>query len=208
MAELDTVKHENEARIRAWGLEVNPGLPLIESLDEVSPRTARDVAARGSALGYVVGIGFGADPVELRRDLERFGLWDWVSARERGMLTEGASRQDEIDCTWLTEGIQALGYCLGIVDMDPSRHCDDDLADRFPLGVDPQRFISAATLRPLDEIQAQVDLHYRLHWYVRQCELTGVPPKFVDGGVIRERRRALDWVYGVEADWDDVPCDT
>jgi hypothetical protein len=26
--------------------------------------------------------------------------------------------------------------------------------------------------------------------------------------VLRERRKALDWVIGVEADWDEVPSDT
>ena len=208
MASLGELKLKNQAKLRAWGLDVNEGLPLIEDLNEVTPRSASEVAARSCALGYVVGVGFGAKPEQLREDLERFELWTYVSAREQQILTVGPTAQDKIDCTWLTEAIQALAFCLGLAELLPDQNRDDNLADQFPLGENPSEFIDNASLRPLVEIQEQVDLHYRLHWYVRQCQLQATPPKLVDPGVVQERRRALDWAYGVEADWDEVPGDT
>ena len=30
----------------------------------------------------------------------------------------------------------------------------------------------------------------------------------VDERLISERRKALDWVIGVESDWDEIPLDT
>jgi len=205
---LEELKRRNTELIGSWGLEVNEHLPVIESSDELSPPSAAQVAARACALGYVVGVGFDADRKQLVADLQRFDLWNSVSRNEQRMLIDGPSKQDEIDCTWRTESIQALAFCLGLTELSPERQCDDDLADNFPLGEHPGAFIDAATLRPRTEVQERVDLYYRLHWYVRNCQLHNKTPERVIPGVVVEHRRALDWVHGVEADWDEVPMDT
>ena len=55
-----------------------------------------------------------------------------------------------------------------------------------------------------------LDLHYRLHWYVRQMKLDGQePPPGLEGGVIQERHHALNWLVRFEdRDWDDVDTPT
>jgi hypothetical protein len=104
--------------------------------------------------------------------------------------------------------MQSFAWCLGLAALDCFKHCDDDLASRFPDPfADPSGFIEAATLRPFDEIYRMADLHYRLHWATRQSRLmAGDFP--ISEGFVRERRKALDWVIGVEPDWDEVPSDT
>jgi len=54
------------------------------------------------------------------------------------------------------------------------------------------------------------DLHFRLHWAVRQARLDGKDGvKDVDAGVILERHHALNWLVRFEdADWDDVDTPT
>ena len=87
-------------------------------------------------------------------------------------------------------------------------HCDDDLASRFPNPFsDPLSFISQASLQPFDLIYEQADLHFRLHWAARNAQLTGTRSP-IHEGLIRERRKALDLVIGVELDWDEIPQDT
>ena len=71
----------------------------------------------------------------------------------------------------------------------------------------PAAFIASAALRPFEEIYRQADLHYRLHWAARNARLTGAEFPVTEG-FIRERRKALDWVIGVEPDWDEIPSDT
>lgn len=206
--DLDALKLASEARLRDLGAGINPGLPPIEQAPEVQPRTARDVAGRACALGYITGLGFGADRETLADYLSRYRLNEWVTSRERGILGANAiSEQDRIDCTWLPEAIQALGWALGLVALDPNNHCDDTLASKFPIRSDPADFIAAAELRPPEELQAEVDFHYRLHWWVRDCELNDTESGFVTS-IVMERRRALDWVYGVCADWDEISLDT
>ena len=96
----------------------------------------------------------------------------------------------------------------GLIELDCLRPCDDDLASKFPKPfTDPTEFIKSAQLRPFSEIYQQADIHYRLHWAARNAGLSGSSFP-VSESLIRERRRALDWVIGVEADWDEMPSDT
>ena len=48
---------------------------------------------------------------------------------------------------------------------------------------------------------------YCLHWAARNARLGGRPVTY-DEGVVRERHKAINWLAGVEADWDEVPTDT
>ena len=77
-----------------------------------------------------------------------------------------------------------------------------------PAFSDPSDFIKGATLRSFDDIYAQADLHCRMHWAARNSRLTGAECPVKEGFFIAERRKPLDWVIGVEADWDEVPMDT
>lgn len=201
-----TTSHEF---LRRHSVEVNETLPLIESIDDLTAQDARSIATRIVVLNHVIGIGFGADTGRLKTALEEFALFERASAREQEMLgRSGHSQQEKINATWLTECVQTLAWCVGLVELDPFRRCDDDLASHFPRPfTDPRQFISGATRRPLEEIYQQADLHYRLHWAARNARLTGHNCP-VDEGLISERRKALDWVIGVEQDWDEIPLDT
>ncbi len=204
----EAIKADNEATILQMGAEVCSHLPLIDSLSEVTPQPAEAIARRICALSYVIPVAYDVPPGELWRFIQSYGLEDGVSRREREALTTGQiSKQFKIDCDWLTESVQALMWCLGRAEMAPGRHCDDDLSDRVPVKIDPSEFIATATARPLEEIASRVDLYYRLHWYTRHCKLTKQECVLSDG-IVMERRKALDWVYGVEADWDEIPLDT
>ena len=48
---------------------------------------------------------------------------------------------------------------------------------------------------------------YRMHWYTRECKLQGRDIA-LNEGIVAERRKAIDWIYGVEEDWDEIPMDT
>ncbi len=206
--ELEAIKRGSETRLRAVGVAIDPNLPLIDSLDEVQPRPARDAAGRACALGYIASLGFGADRDETAADLSRYHLDEWVTSRERALLDADAiSEQDRIDCTWAPEAIQALAWALGLVSLDPTRHCDEDLASNFPVRSDPSDFIATAEIRSIRELQEEVDFHYRLHWWVRSCELSGARSGF-DTDVVVERRRALEWLYGGCVAWDEISLDT
>jgi hypothetical protein len=133
---------------------------------------------------------------------------DSVSEYEKKVLSMNeVPMQDKNNMAWLCECAQALAWCLRLVNLNPFRHCDNDLFPKIPSQSDPSLFIEKAELRPISEIQAQCDLHYRMHWYARNCSLVGQESK-LDLEIIMERRKALDWVYGVGESWDDIRMDT
>lgn len=202
-------KSQSHEFLRSHSVEVNDALPLIEALHELMPQNAHSVATRIMVLSHVIGIGFGADTRRLKAALDEFGLFEHASAREQELLSRTEhSQQEKVNATWLTECVQSLAWCLGLVELDPFRQCDEDLASYFPPPfTDPRGFIAESVLRPLHEIYQQADLHYRLHWAARNARLMGTQSP-VHEGLISERRKALDWVIGVEADWDEIPLDT
>lgn len=205
----ELVKRESIKLIRSWKLPVVDHLPTLESEKELSPQSAADVARRCMVLTQVLGIGFGGKIQDLRDAVKKFGLMDSVSSHELELLNrDDHTEQEKIDTRWLIECMQSFAWCLGLVPLVHFKPCDDNLASRFPSPVtDPASFIGSATLRPFAEMYQQADIHYRLHWAARNARLMGV--KFpVRERILQVRRRALDWVIGVEADWDKVPSDT
>jgi hypothetical protein len=205
---MEELKNKNTEYLSSIGIDVPEHLPQIEGIDEVKPRTAQDIASRLSALAYVIGLGFDAKGKDLLEQLNKFNLMPHVSGYESSLLSQDIiGDEDKINMSWLTECAQALAWCIGLVELDHFRHCDDDLAHKIPFKEDPQEFIQNAKLRPINEIQEQSDLLYRMHWYARNCGLTGKDCELSEG-IVSERRKAIDWAYGVEEDWDEVPMDT
>ncbi|UTY58316.1 DUF4272 domain-containing protein [Massilia sp. erpn] len=205
---MEYLKSQNEEQLRTLGVGVNPHLPCIESLEEVEPRSASDVAKQLVALSYMIRIGYDYPIAEAREGLAQLGLLDILGSTAKKILASGElTEQQKIDLTWQAEAAQSLAWALGMTELDHTRPCDEDLADRTPFGEGEREFIQAAQLRPMSEIQQQADLIYRMHWYAVNCRLVG-EACVLNESIIRERRRALDWMYGVAEDWDQVPMDT
>ena len=205
---MEELKNKNTEYLSSIGINVPEHLPQIEELNEVNPRTAQDIAGRLSALAYVIGLGFDAKGKNLLEHLNKYDLMPHVSSYESELLSQDTiGDQDKINMSRLTECAQALAWCIGLVGLDHFKHCDDDLAHKIPFKANPKEFIQKAKLRPIAEIQEQSDLLYRMHWYARNCSLTGQECE-LNEGIVSERRKAIDWVYGVEEDWDEVPMDT
>lgn len=209
MLDPEEIKADSIKLLRSWDIAVIDHLPTLEVESELSPQAAIDVARRCIVVLHIVGIGFGGNARKLRDALEAFGLMDYASAHEKDMLSRDEhTEQEKIDVQWLGEAMQGFAWSLELADLAPLEHCDDDLASRFPAPfADPADFIRAAALRPFDEIYRQADVHYRLHWAARNARLSGVDFPVAEG-LIWERRRALDWVIGVEVNWDEMPSDT
>jgi hypothetical protein len=205
----EAVKAASHQFLRDHGIAINESLPCLEDRDDLDPQDALAVARRCVVLNYVIGTAFSADPLELNQYLTEIGLIDYASSREKELFRRAQhSEQEKINSGRLVECVQCLAWCMGLVELDPFKGCDNNLASHFPGPfIDPSDFINHARLRPFEEIYQQADLHYRMHWAARNARLKGTACA-VSEELIMERRRALDWVLGVEDDWDEVPSDT
>ena len=204
----EAIRGNNEAYLYAAGIAVNPALPYIESSNDVAPRSSAEVAPKLVALSYTIRIGYGYPISDAKARLTSLGVLDILGSTTLEILNTGKlTEQQKIDLKWQAEAAQAIAWALNLADLDNTQPCDEDLADRLSFGDGEQRFIQTAQRRSLDDIQEQVDLVYLMHWYAVNCRLTGKDCA-LNESVVRERRRALDWIYGVAEDWDEIPMDT
>lgn len=205
----EAARRQSEAQLRAMGVRVNPHLPTIEDPSELSPRSASAVAGRAFVLNYVIGIGHGQAGSAMLALIEKHGIAEHLSPEERALLGQSHySEYEAASAQWLAEAVQACAWALGLTELRPLEHCDDNLASRFMgSSVPTLERIASSTLQPFDQLYAQADLHYRLHWAMVQSRLdcNPLPQKEV---FVQLRRRTLDWIIGVPYEWDDIPTDT
>jgi hypothetical protein len=210
-------KARSDALIKASGIRVPESLPPLVSEPELRMRAPGDVAARALALQVVAvraqSFVEGPYPVpieEFRRNSP--AAFDYLSPKERRFLEQQDPPRDLLpQFTWRHEALFLLEWALGLIDTlpFPSAVCDAALAVRVLVEGGAERLIDEGRLRPADEILDALDLHYRLHWAVRQARLDKHEAPGLDGGVILERHYALNWLVRFEeSDWDAVDTPT
>jgi hypothetical protein len=197
-------------RFADWQLNPNQDLPLLEAAADLQPKSAAEVASRAIAAVYAAAASFGAPRDRIRGDLHRFAVWNHLSADERSFIND---KNPSAEIThfhgWLIESIQFFAWALGLTALDHFEECQETLAGLFPeAGADPNPFISAAKLRPLEELLQESDTLYMLHWYAVGGSIAGQRDKRIVPPRIMFRRHAADWMIGVAEKWEDVSLDT
>jgi Domain of unknown function (DUF4272) len=205
-------KHWAETILEKQGIPINLHLPMIESEQETTIRSAPEIVGRLLALCAVAGIATD----ENRKAVEEFARDKGAEANFTAMESKffadpKPAMRDHIQFSWQYEGAWVLLWALNL--------CDETLSFTGAT-CDVQRIIDVVctsddlatkSVRSKSEILDQADLIYRYHWAVRQAGLEGKgDPGGLDGGVVLERHRALNWLVGYndEDDWDEVTTDT
>lgn len=223
-----------ERRIRSqeilnqYGVYIPPLYPLIESEAEAVIRTPEEIARRAFALMTVAlysecMIGEGMNPGE---------AWDFI--RERTEAFEADSPDagffspkeweylhdpdpDElqrINGTWQYENLYVMEWALGLVDtLDfPDHYCDVPLTVRLLKNCSCiEDILAIAKPRSAAELLDACDLIFCLDWACVDARLYQFDaPAGMDGGVVQERHRSLNWLigYGDSRPWDEVTTDT
>lgn len=202
------VRQHNEDLLRQTGLEPDPALPPIPAPSEVQLRSAEEIAARAFALANFLGIAHTDRRDMLVAALKEYGLWDFLSFSEIGILTAAeVTAQQKADAFFLGEALNVLAWCIGRAPLDHFRHCPDGISDIFPPMADPRSGIERYVRRPVEDIQKQADLLYRLHMIALDGKLG---EREIDNHlvILENRRRAIDWVYGVATEWDAISFDS
>lgn len=206
-----------DQQIAAKGIPVASGLPPIVGADEVVLRRPSDVVHRACSL---LACAIRAESLNSGDPLPTDHFRDQLpeafvalSPREQAFLSSDApEHQDVINHAWRYECVWVLEWALGLVDAlpFPTEICDVPRTARTLVEADRTALVNAATLRSAEEILDAVDLHFRLHWGVREARRNGQPaPGDLEPGVLAERHHALNWLVRFQdADWDDVDTPT
>ena len=204
-------KDATVAMLAARGVDVPVTLPPLVCEAELALRSRDETVERARALLLVAlraeSVASGeAMPVETL--LAKMPLADdALSPQEQAFLDQEAPAQ--ADCAqfiWRYESLYLLEWALGLVAELPYPTAPADPANVVATLIEMRR----PRLRPAAEILDALDLHYRLHWHIRQSRLkNGVAPAGLDADVVMERHRALNWLVRFQhAPWDQVDTPT
>jgi hypothetical protein len=209
-------KAATEATLSARGLQPAATLPPVVAEPELRLRPTAEVGSRAVALLAValraesLAAGKPLPVAELEQKLP--GVRQALSPLEAAFLdTEQPPTAELTGFSWRYESLLTLEWALGLVDLPwPDGPCDAAATSRTLLERAEEVVGAKARLRPAAEILDALDLHYRLHWLVRQARIDGTPlPAGLDAGVVSERHHALNWLSCFEdSDWDQTDTPT
>lgn len=210
-------KARTETALAQRNIQVLPGLPPVIGETEVRWRLSDEVAGRAMALLVVavyaesVRNGSTLGVAQMRERLPE--AFEHLSPKEEVFLYASEPDQDLANqLGWRYESLALLAWALGVLPQLPwpDQICDvSGLCAALLAEASPQ-WRWRARLRPSSEILNALDLHYRLHWLVREAQLgrRELPDGLIPG-VVLERHYALNWlVHFEQADWDDVDTPT
>jgi len=188
-------------------------LPMIESSAEVEPRTVEEIAYRALSLFAVAIKGEGLEQSIVDRVLRDYGLHAHLTPKESTFATDPSpARMDRVQFSWRYECVWVLLWALGYIENlnGPRQMCDVPRAARIIRERTAADFIAGTKQRSIAEVLDQADLIYRYHWATRSARLKGQPaPAGLNGGVVQERRYALNWLIRyLDQEWDKITTDT
>ena len=206
------VKLDSERRIRAAGGPVCDRLPALERAE---PRAPEEVVARALILNALLNIAFEAPIPIIAGWIQQHDLESHLSATERELLSKAndqLTERDQIQLSWLIETLWSFMWAGSLIERMPF---DEPVADHMASlcpnleqGEGPGKFTEKMILRPANQLFAELDLYYRLHWWTRDASLNGYDTGRVKLSAVMERRKALEWILDPSCDWDHVPDNT
>jgi hypothetical protein len=210
-------KNRTDTLLKIKGIRVPTILPPVIGAPEVRLR-APDLVARRSLALFVVAVRAESmasnAPIPLSDIQARcsIGFASLTTAERRFLTAAAPPQQDIVGFVWRYEALALLQWALGLTETlpYPTSICDVPATAQLAIDSNNEEFIRSARLRPVDEVLDALDLHFRLNWAVTQARTEQKsPPGTLDGGVVYERHRALNWLVRFEnKDWDDVETPT
>jgi len=213
MTDPERRKKRSEELLKTQGIPINPSLPAIESEEETTPRSAKDIAKRAVGLCAVALRGEDLKQQEVISLLNGKDVLASATPEEKKfLLKNNPAGQEMINFKWRYESLWVLLWALGHAEDlgAPTSFCDVQRAVRMVLDIPSEDFIQRAKSRLISEILDEADLIYRYDWAVVDARIKGEdPPGNLNPGVVYERHYALNWLIGyMDQEWDDVTTDT
>jgi hypothetical protein len=219
----DTVERRARTLARLAGVEPRPPVSMMPAIGEaeVMPQSASATLGRALAALYVaahgqsVGVGNSLPP-EGRAYQNRLGHSS-LSAHERTLiLTQDRDEATIVAMTWRYEAANALLWALGVegANISTNEKCDPEALWRsVEFLAQGGSTTTPLRLRPASELLDALDQTWREHWIVQEAQRRRLPvPANLNGGIIRERHTALNWLTHFQNDfgahWDDIETPT
>jgi hypothetical protein len=210
-------KAKNEAHLQQLGVHVLRSLPPVVGEVELDLREPAEVARR--ALGVYVAA-LRAESLSTNQEIPPenikirlpVGFAALTPEETAFMQSKTPDKQQITSFIWGYEALLVLLWAMRLAPSlpDPLEICNVPALGSVILENDEEKLVADARLRPASEILDTLDLHFRIHWAVREASLNSqISPGGIDASVVQERHRALNWLVSFEnAEWDKVDTPT
>lgn len=199
------------AELRNRMVDPIEGLIPVPGVDEISPRSAGEVARRALALFLVATRSesiLNGQPIEVERMRVRCPLgFDALSSEERHFFELPNPPADGF--VWRYESLMCLQWAL---DMQfelpwPDEHADLTAVTRLMVDLPDQTIVEQSRLRSVEEILRAAERHQQLFFAIASAQSQGQEiPAGIDPGVVCERLIALSWLLDLPtvSSWDEA----
>lgn len=198
--------------------------PVIERAKDISCPSSEDIAKRAVALLCVSVYsefllsreGSPEKAQEFVEDIiDRYDAREFFSPKEWAYLSNPeTTKQEKVNFAWQYENLLVMEWALGLVDkLDfPDHICDVAQVVGMIRDCDSiEEIVKKAKPRTPKELLDASDLIFCLDWACVNARIYKLPaPAGMEGGVVAERHKSLNWLtgYGDAAPWDEVRTDT
>lgn len=207
MIDLKEIRQISLTKIRDLGYPVNETLPLLEN--DLNIRSYDEVCNRILTLYACVACSFGFSVSEALKWIKKEKLKACLTGMEAEFLRKKSN--NKIFFQWQVESLWALTWAVSLHDdLNFFSCCENDFISLFPdikQQQNTQDFRKKGRLRSQLEIVEMLDFSYCLHWLCTENLLKKKSLNHLDSNIIRERRRALEWILS-DHDWDEIVLDT
>jgi hypothetical protein len=206
-------KERSNALLRKENIPYNDWLPVIETVEDSKRRTTEEVALRAIALCIVAVKAEGLEQEAVDEWIEMYDIKSVFTPDEKTFIDNAnPSGHVRTQFAWRYECLWVMLWALNYIDelKRPEDICDVAFAVKTIHEQGRDKFIQNSKLRAQKEILDAADLIYRYHWAVRDAHINGKEiPGELNGDVIMERHKALNWLIGYsDQEWDDITTDT
>jgi len=208
-------KELSELTLHKRGIRINLQLPLIESEDEIQPRSNDEVFQRLVALTAIWQLQQTSQRADVIDVIRTQQINSYFSEGERQLMRKHSVGPAMPAPALSADALHFLAWCCGIqktIGM-PDGCYKEAIAEPLwqQIASHPDSLRSQIHLRSKSVLLDWADLLYRMHWAVRHAHITGKPtPGRLDAAAVHEWHKVVNWLirYDDENDWDKVSTET
>ncbi len=213
-------KRESIEFLKELQIDYLESFPEIEDASEAKLKDVDVICKKAISTLLIVQVAHDAlkDQFEKSKSMfteafERFGVENYLNAKEKAVWDGTYTKLDLIHITWEYEIFGVLVWALGIIDTDEIKIPKDPLDYMKAIDIvkdckSYDDFKAKVNMRSLEEILDMLDLYYRYHWATHEYGLKHKGHYKINHEVVVERRRGLEWLVSNADNWFDIYLDT
>lgn len=216
----ETRRDQSINKLKELNIDYIDNLPCTYEVSEVTIKSIDDIAKRYIANIIAIQVAFDIlnesdlnDSFSFFYDLlDKYGVRDCLNNFEKKVFDNKLKKEELINLTWQYEAINVLAWVLGLKsELEyPDDLCDVESLMRYIAGCNNyEEFINKCKIIDIEKILDELDLEYRYHWATVEKRVNeSTNTNGLDEEIVIERRRALEWLFIEEKDWNNVSLDT